>query len=277
VSLYFAQADPIRWTAHMSECLRLLEHNSEFPSDKIFALQVRLQLLTQRATQIKWRETDAFTYENEMALHNTPSFYLDILLSQLSEIKRDMSSLPAQDMSLNLFMHSTESAIYDMIWSEEPIPNNTLGLQRLDCMSRSLLSIKSWVDVFLTLANSDAGGTAFVMHAQFARCIVTLFRISKFVDPLWNLDLVRESINILTVFDRVTAKLDVVSAHLGEASDEDYLRRTGRMLTMMKSWCAARLPSANEAAKKGPELPNDVSFDFYNEAWMEDVFGENIF
>ena len=196
---------------------------------------------------------------------------------QLSEIKRDISSLPQQDLVLDMFMHSTESAIYDMISSEEPVPNNASGLQRLDCLSKSLLSIKSCVDVFLSMGNADVGGTAFVMHAQFARCIVTLFRISKFQDPLWNLELVRDTIDILGVFDRVMAKLGVVSAYIGEESDEDYLRRTARMLGMMKSWCAARLPSGGESKRAENQMPGEVDFDFYNEAWMEDVFGENIF
>lgn len=60
VSIYFAQIDAMKWKPRMEESLRAIETNEKCPTDLAFAFQVRLQLLAQKAVQIReQREWDS--------------------------------------------------------------------------------------------------------------------------------------------------------------------------------------------------------------------------
>lgn len=79
----------------MEEALQLLQTNKSCESDEGFALQVRLHLLTQRATRIREQhEADRTSSANA----NVPELlYLKLLRTQLGEFRASISSnLPQQ-------------------------------------------------------------------------------------------------------------------------------------------------------------------------------------
>lgn len=88
ISWYFAKIDPLRWTSYMDECLQVLLEKSEAPSDEIFAHQVRLHLVAEKATQLSSKDTD---HEYHQVSGTSMPFYLRAFNSQLSQIKSDYS------------------------------------------------------------------------------------------------------------------------------------------------------------------------------------------
>lgn len=50
----FRRSNAIKWTLHMDECLRILEQQPEWESDKMLALQVRCQLIIEQVHESPW-------------------------------------------------------------------------------------------------------------------------------------------------------------------------------------------------------------------------------
>jgi hypothetical protein len=84
----------MKWKPRMEESLRAIEANKENPSDVAFAFQVRLQLLAQKAVQIReQREWDSARLGLEMGPALSANFYIRALQAQLHELG---DSLPAE-------------------------------------------------------------------------------------------------------------------------------------------------------------------------------------
>ena len=77
----------------MEEGLHRIEMNKSCPSDKAFAVQVRLQLLAQKVAQVRERqETDGNDILTPSAIPPAPaSLYFGLLQRQLQELKASIS------------------------------------------------------------------------------------------------------------------------------------------------------------------------------------------
>lgn len=91
VSCYFAQIDAMRWTPRMEECLRAVGANKECPTDEAFVFQVRLQLIVQRAVQIREQQEVDHTYTATAATPLPTFLYLKTLQGQLQELRASLS------------------------------------------------------------------------------------------------------------------------------------------------------------------------------------------
>jgi len=72
----------MRWTPQMEECLRSVEANKACPTDETLALQVRLQLLAQKAAQAREQNQVAGMPSSPLPL----LFYDKALRMQLQEL-----------------------------------------------------------------------------------------------------------------------------------------------------------------------------------------------
>lgn len=93
ISSYFGLIDTIRWTPQMEEALHIVETNKGCPTDKEFAFQVRLQLLAQKAADIREQHEADFARAATTATtaHVPALLYLKALLGQLQELKTSLS------------------------------------------------------------------------------------------------------------------------------------------------------------------------------------------
>ncbi|KAL3431031.1 hypothetical protein BDV09DRAFT_199083 [Aspergillus tetrazonus] len=82
VSSYFGDMDAMRWTARMEGYLRDIERTTSSPTDKILALQVRLQRLVQRAVKMRDQQETGFYQTSPMLA----SVYVKTLQTQLQDI-----------------------------------------------------------------------------------------------------------------------------------------------------------------------------------------------
>jgi hypothetical protein len=106
VSSYFAQMDPMQWTDEMDECLAAVGTSKKCPNDEVFAFQVRLQLVAQRADQVRAQAG---------LCRETPSLpaglYHKVLQGRLDEIRRSMPpGLQGHGMSYRFLPQSRSSA-----------------------------------------------------------------------------------------------------------------------------------------------------------------------
>jgi len=162
------------------------------------------------------------------------------------------------------------------------------GFERLECLWRSVSAIKSWLDVFFTLSPSACVGFSFLFWAQLSRCLVILYRLSTYADPAWDLQAVRNTVDLLLVLDRMADKLELASSEAGERSNDDLFMQIPRMMRMFRAWAGAKM--APEETEEEPTWPYNgtatsagdnmvdqnqmmmmQSIDFGNDMWLEEI------
>jgi hypothetical protein len=82
------KGDPLRWTVYSNECLRVIETQNEVASDILLVQQVKLRLISERATNAPWSSAMIDDSTNPPAM-----FYLRSLETQLHAFK---SSIPGE-------------------------------------------------------------------------------------------------------------------------------------------------------------------------------------
>ncbi|KAL3431032.1 hypothetical protein BDV09DRAFT_199084 [Aspergillus tetrazonus] len=113
-----------------------------------------------------------------------------------------------------MHFHYAELSIYETIHAASPESHPpqrpslsagpfTAGLDRLECHWRSVDAIKSWLDVFLSLSPAAYVGFSFPFWAQMVRCIMVLYRLSIYADPLWDRSAVRRGVDLLRVLEHI--------------------------------------------------------------------------
>lgn len=84
ISSYLGQIDGLQWTSYMKESLDILSSSTACPTDRSFALQIRLQLLS-------------VEMENGMSLSTPPHFYISAMQSKVTDIKGTITSYLQND------------------------------------------------------------------------------------------------------------------------------------------------------------------------------------
>ncbi|KAJ5593833.1 C6 transcription factor [Penicillium hispanicum] len=293
ISSSFGRIVPLRWDPQMEEAARFIETNKECPSDESFAIQVRLQLLAQRARNL--REPQEADHVNAAETARTTPFatamYLKVLQRQLTELRASFSPhLPRRDM-LTAYAHYVELCINEvtrLACSQDPLlPESGSGdgangsmaeFEHLECLSRSLYAAKSWLDVFYTIPPAAYVGFPFFLWFQLVRCIVILKHLSTFEDPAWDRQAVRNTVDMLTLLEWMAEKAELASREVGEQSDDDLFQRVSRMLRLSQGWVISKRKAATQAAEGIPSLhgdgpglalAGDVMMDATEMAWMD--------
>lgn len=128
---------------------------------------------------------------------------------------RHYIELCVNETARNLYVHANPSLA--------PItaaPSN-LAIDELDFSWRSVGAIKAWMDAFFALSPAECVGLSFIHQAQLARCLMVLYRLSTYVHPGWDCNLVRTTLDILSVLDGVARNFELAGQEAGERVPED--------------------------------------------------------
>ncbi|KAL2820128.1 hypothetical protein BJX63DRAFT_338686 [Aspergillus granulosus] len=250
-STYFTQMDPMRWTSHMEGYLEHLEANPEHPNDQSLTLLVRLQLLGQNATQMRDEHKGPFPIAIFL---NSYRAQLDILRNSLPVVH------PNKDLLL-LHLHYIELGIYTTAFvpqgtldtpTTSPTPTATAttnssissgsSWERIDCMRGTLQAIQLWVEAFYRIPTTDYPFTPMVLWTQFARALVNLYRLSTYVDPQWNPEVVTQTISLLEVVESVGLRVDQIAEAGARQGERDYFwGRVAGLSQLIRSWLREQL------------------------------------
>ncbi|KAJ5815094.1 C6 transcription factor [Penicillium riverlandense] len=274
----------------MEEAISVIEMNKGCPSDESFAIQVRLQVIAQKALYI--REQQEADHANAIGTAPTTPFatsmYLKVLQGQLKELRDSFSPhLQRRDM-LTAYAHYVELCINEvtrLASSEDPLlptpgsgdgsSTSMTGFEHLECLWRSLYAVKSWLDAFYTIPPSAYVGFPFFFWFQLVRCIVILKHLSTFDDPAWDRQAVRNTVDMLTLLEWMAEKAELASREAGEQSDDDSFRRVSKMLRLSRRWVLAKQKAAAEGSTSlysdRPALApaEDDMKDLTEMAWMD--------
>lgn len=93
MSSHLGRQDALRWTPEMDEALQILKTSKSCPSDELFIFQVHLQLLKQKADEIRHQdETNSGLSGKSPAAASAPRLlYLKTLRRDLRELRSSFS------------------------------------------------------------------------------------------------------------------------------------------------------------------------------------------
>lgn len=273
ISIYFAQIDAMKWKPRMDESLRAIEANKDSPTDVAFAFQVRLQLLAQKAVQFReqreWDFARAGSYPGPALSANLYIRTLQTQLHQLGDalplalqergtliMHKHYIELCVNETARNLYFHAHQGLAsgsgymsgHDIV---DTSGGNTPGYDRLDFSWRSVGAIKAWMDTFFLLSPAECVGLSFIHMAQLARCLMVLYRLSTFVHPGWDCNLVRNTLDILLVLDGVAKNLELASSEAGEQLPDDQFMHLAGQMRKFRSKAATRMSRNVTTAEDG--------------------------
>ncbi|BCS11645.1 C6 transcription factor [Aspergillus luchuensis] len=257
ISSTFRRTVPLPWTPQMEQALNLIDTNKEHPSDEYFTIQIRLQILAQKALSL--RDPDETTTYPSTTSNTTPSattMYLKLLHNQLTDLQSTIPlHLPHRDL-LHLQTHYTSLLLHEtprLTSSSTPLLSPTTAPSPLTTLIHSLQAIKSWLSTFQILPAQTITGFPFFMWFQLVRCIVLLKHLSTFEDPAWDRDIVRQEVDMLDLLVWMGEKAEMASIEAGEMSDDDLFRRVGRMLRLAREWVVRKVRGEADVGISGDE------------------------
>lgn len=278
--------DALRWTPQMEAGLAAIATNTACSTDALLAMQVRLQLLGQKAVQLNQQLQ---LHQGQSAASNDMTIYpalMDIatLQSQRHELEQSISqSLPHRGVIL-AHVHSTDlvmSEITHQISSMLPImvsqfarmtgpaAMSTTGnsastmsarQERSRCISQSMRAVQSCTSALLASPPSDFRGISFLQWAQLAHCIAALSRLTTTIDdPAWDRAVARAVVDVPALLGRVTDKLELVSQEIIREQGSDGL--FDQLARIMREFCVDAAGGATQedgAIRSAPEKGKQV-------------------
>ncbi|KAL2136856.1 hypothetical protein VTI74DRAFT_582 [Chaetomium olivicolor] len=310
ISSHFGRIDPLRWTPQMDDALRVMATNKTCPTDETLAVQVRLQLLTHRAAQLREQhESDSDRSRTltgtaaAAAASSVPSLlYLNALRAELQALKvshnLDANHALAWPGDL-LATHACYTEIYLdqtallLISSTEPTTNTLSArgtsidgvhvvpsLERLTSFWRSTEGIASWLAIFRRMPPAQCVGLPSHFWTQSIWCNAILKHLSTYPDPALDCRAVRGRVDLLTTLDWMVGKLELISDEAGRGSSDDLFRLLAKLFGRARVWAEARwnLPSqgqhAHGAAHCATGFENSMP-DVEDMSWMDSMDLEN--
>ncbi|PMD42861.1 hypothetical protein L207DRAFT_486635 [Hyaloscypha variabilis F] len=270
ISSFLQKMDPLRWTPHMDECLQFIDEAKDCHNDAILVQLVRLQLIVEK---VGGRPVDEAAMESFEQITEALPFQ-----SQLHDIKVQLISEPKPSAVLLLHLYSIE---LDMAISPSFLYTNQLTFQQRTCLGAALESIKSWLEVFFTIAPADYVGISFPITTQLVRCLLTLSRLTTLETLSWDEHCVWKKSDALSVLDRVINNMEQVEivAHLdnGGSPGADVFASTARMFRSLRSGWEASLATDEMSSVPLEQniedpFPADVlGVDSFDNDWLMDL------
>ncbi|KAI9046237.1 C6 transcription factor [Aspergillus affinis] len=265
ISSHLGRQDALRWTAQMEEALKMISLSKSCPTDELFVAQVRLQLLKQKADDVRQQdETNcALTGTAPVAASAPRLLYLKTLRRQLHELRSsfrpnlDQIVSPGENVAphtdiLNTHAQYVELYINQLAYSisQDAHPLDLsgrrgdggilLGFERLECLWQSVENIKSWLDNFYRIPCSKLVGQPFHFWSQMILTITLLKYLSTLQDPNWDCRAVRNTVHLISTMDCMRQKLDLSSKEPELQCNDHLLKYLSKLLTRCRVWGESR-------------------------------------
>ncbi|RAL11346.1 putative C6 transcription factor [Aspergillus homomorphus CBS 101889] len=280
ISSHLGRHDALRWTPQMEEALQVLTLNESCPTDGLFASQVRLQLLKQKADNVRQQEeADCALNGTAPAATSAPRLlYLKSLRRQLQELTSSFpTNIPQIDI---LHTHARYVELYinhlSYTISKDPLPldlSGRLGLERLERLWQSVENIKSWLDTFDAVQPSKLIAQPFHFWSQMILSLTLLKYLSTLKDPAWDCQAVRSTVPLISAIDRMLQKLNQGSQEPELRCDDHLLQYISKLLDRCRLWAQARWDMACpvQEVEMGSATGSVHIPDLDQLAWMQSV------
>ncbi|QRD91099.1 C6 transcription factor [Aspergillus flavus] len=247
LSSHLGRQDALNWTPKMEEALQMLTLNGPCPTDKLFVLQVRLQLLKQKAENVRHGGGVGCTHtETDPATVSLPHLlYFKMLRRQVQELRSSFRTdlhqidiLHAHAQYIELYINQLA---YSMTYEPQPLNiSGRLGFERFECLWQSVEDIKVWLDSFDAIHHSTLIGQPFHFWSQMIMSLTLLKYLSTLQDPEWDCQAVRNAVPLISTIDSMLQKLDQGSQQPELQCNDHLLHYLSKLLLRCRLWAEAR-------------------------------------
>ncbi|KAL4806653.1 hypothetical protein BDV18DRAFT_118442 [Aspergillus unguis] len=261
---HYHRMEPMRWTAQTEEYLNAIVGAKQYPTDEMFSLQVRLQVLVQQVSdQRDQRELDRC----QALATSTPSsssepllnrWYLEALQKKLNEAKSFIPENLKDNEILLSQVHYTSLSIHETVQPVSPEATETSSLNvasaldERDCHYHTLQAIRSFFGNLHGFPPTSWAAFPFHLWAQAIRCTSVLFRLS--LNPNHR-DEVRNTVDVLSAVDYISERVKEAAICAGETAPDDLFNYLHRVSRGMHKYIASKLepPPAPGPEQPGPQ------------------------
>lgn len=264
MSSHFNQIDSLQWTAHLDECLRLLESHEDEPSDATLIFLTRLHRTAQKAVDIH-RQLDGTSPAIMLYLTAVRDQLWEFKVPQVSNVglqgktnldpggkeKAGCAPLPCCPVELTLWIRAgflqahlwyMELCIWDALGDcqlktlDPIIGSSSLRTQRIEYLWKSVTAVKSSIDIILSLSPLTWVGVSILEISQITKSFKTLLYLALHDDPAWDKQAARDVCDPMTVLSQVIRISDEVSVAVGETSRDDIFKTLGNHTRGLREW-----------------------------------------
>ncbi|KAH8888157.1 hypothetical protein GQ53DRAFT_725352 [Thozetella sp. PMI_491] len=241
------KVDSLNWTPHMDECIRVLSESPEWEGDHVLVTMVKSQLIIDQLLRASWQTPPP----------SPPIIFVSALRSQVQGIKNEIPRQLKEDGKVKGVIAFTEFIVHQYAWRAQPPTSAGLTLQRHEILASMLSGIQTWFDAHFTLAPTLGFGPTFAWYSQMGMCLIALHWLTCVVnDPVWDRRAARQTIDLISVCDRVLAFMDAIAAErrrlasrADESSEKDSFRDGSNTIRMFRNQWYADLQGEQPTAQ----------------------------
>ena len=117
------------------------------------------------------------------------------------------------------------------------------------------------------------------IFTQMAFCILALYRLATFDDPVWDRGLVRDTADLSLILEQIAEKSSQVKAVVGldpgTSEDKDMFSGNARTIKAIKTWWDAKVAAELNDNNMGlNETLGEMNMDFFDDVWLRDIFSQ---
>ncbi|KAL2816419.1 hypothetical protein BDW59DRAFT_10034 [Aspergillus cavernicola] len=256
VSHTLNRPDPLRWTPHMKECLDILAEAKQTPNDAVLVQLVRAQLVVHRLIKELELEYDAVD-DREHA--KAPFYsYIKALRSQIDNVRNLTPPELHQNKPLLLHLYHAETTIYETAMAKSASTTGEIDFARLNNLHACLNAITERFNVLFSLPVSAFAYMSSNVLFPSAHSLTTLLRLTTFEYPGWDLAVVRQTSELLSLTqqlsDRFSQAAEVMGFQNTPGVDPDCFTATAKILSGLRAGWASRLPDLQSTALQPVEV-----------------------
>ncbi|KAI2467935.1 hypothetical protein F4781DRAFT_400299 [Annulohypoxylon bovei var. microspora] len=304
----FLRTQTMRWTPHMEDSLQKFATSPESPHDTLLVGMVRTYRIQEDVAQITWRAADHSG--NSVSSKAPPFIYVKALRENLAAVKRDLPPALEDNKIILSHLYAAEIAIADMsLWNvnpwltvhpprPDPVTRSGGGIDvgKLDAYYSSLEASKASLENFLSFAPGEYMCLSMPLTLHFGRATQTVYRLMVVDDPEWDRNIVKNSIDLMSMMERTANRFLQVPQICGIEMSEDpetmdyYTKAANALRATIPSWMAtldqlgcgsgaataggAGTPAAGMGPIPGAEQPQyppgSVVPEFTSMEWLDD-------
>jgi hypothetical protein len=276
--------EPLRFTKYTDECCKVIEAESESPTDALLVHLVRAMHLADRIVHtICFDDFDDLGslsgplglsirgFESDLRKLKASFFCESPYSSKTSNPVLTRGSLYLFNAEiLNLHYDTLEILLYQVALSEQLSDAQCSGytLTRLDILFRCLQATKSLFDDFNSFPSYYLTYMPFTFWCQFGHAVVALSRLSLFQSETgWDLEYVQNTVDFDQTIDRLMQKLEearqLIERETGPrptAQLPEVFRRLPHRMRLMKECHRHRKEALDKS--RSQEVQDPAGFDF---------------
>ncbi|GFF37907.1 putative HC-toxin efflux carrier TOXA [Aspergillus udagawae] len=246
ISQFLCKPDPMRWTAHMKECLEVLTERKETPNDAVLVQLIRIQLVVDKLIRRSWDESGT-TGEGSDSPRLPTSFFIRTMQQQLQSIRSRIPPELADNKVVLFHLYQAEMAVYETAMSRSAIQVEDVDVTRISHLYACLSATKNWLDLLLTISPEEYVSLPVTIIFQVSHCLSTLFYLSTFDYPGWDREAVTRTADLQAISQQVIDRLDSVAEAAGiqnQGTEGDSWSKAARILPKLQASWASKLPNA---------------------------------